>query len=240
MITIKNLHAGYGNEDVLDNFNLELKEGELYALIGVSGSGKSTLLKILCGIKKDYTGSIEYNGKPIKKQKLSVGYVPQNYGLLDWKTVHNNIILPLKLAKKPQNKELLDEISETLQLADFLHKYPQELSGGQKQRAALARAFILQPDILLMDEPFSALDAFTSAACQKYFLNIWDKHRVTALFITHNISEAVSTAKNILIMDKTSKNLSKIIDNPTFGRTDADIQRLSLANDIMHLFEVNI
>lgn len=240
MISIKQLSVSYHSNNVLQNLSLNLEDGEIYSLIGPSGCGKSTLLKVLSGIKNDFTGSIEYNGKPIQKESISIGYVPQNYGLLEWKTVKDNIYLPLKLHKKKINEAENEDILQSLEIKDLLKKYPQELSGGQKQRVALARAFIIRPNLLLMDEPFSALDAFTSSASQDLFLRIWSKYRVTTLFITHNISEAVSIGKHILLMNKTEKSIIEQIDNSTFGKTDNDIEKIQLTLKVKQLFEKGI
>ncbi|NDW18340.1 ABC transporter ATP-binding protein [Dysgonomonas sp. 216] len=241
MISINSLTVKYNETEVLKNFSLNLDKGEIYSMIGPSGCGKSTLLKVLCGIKKDYIGDVLYNGEPIEHAKLSVGYVPQNYGLLDWKKVEDNIYLPLMLDKnkKVKETEVLD-ILNSLEIEDLLKRYPRELSGGQKQRVALARAFISQPDLLLMDEPFSALDAFTSSASQKLFLRIWNKYKVTTLFITHNIQEAVSIGRHVLLMGKVSRNLIDNIDNPTFGVADSDMEKMQLANTIVKKFEETV
>ena len=237
MISIKNLTVSYGRTEVLKDFSLSLAQGEIYSLIGPSGCGKSTLLRVLCGIKKEYSGSIEFNGKPVEQQKIPIGYVPQNYGLLDWKTVKQNIFLPLVLdkTKQPREKETRD-ILDSLEIEDLMNRYPRELSGGQKQRVALARAFISQPGLLLMDEPFSALDAFTSAASQELFLRLWNKYRVTALFITHNIHEAVSIGKHILLMDKSSGKIVKQIENHAFGDGNDRMEKLRLTDEIINMF----
>jgi len=237
MISIKNLSVKYGQSEILKDFSMELSDGDIYSLIGPSGCGKSTLLKVLSGIKKDYTGNIDYNGLPIDDQKISIGYVPQNYGLLDWKTVSANIYLPLKLDKNKVFREKENEdILHSLEIEDLLNRYPRELSGGQKQRVALARAFISQPDLLLMDEPFSALDAFTSVASQELFLRLWSKYRVTTLFITHNIHEAVSIGKHIVLVGKSSKKIVEQIENPTFGIDGDEIDKLQLADRIINMF----
>ena len=241
MISIKNLSVKYGQAEVLSDFSLDLVRGNIYSLIGPSGCGKSTLLRVLCGIKKDYTGSIEYDGSLIGERKISIGYVPQNYGLLDWKTAGENIFLPLKLdkTKQPREKETKD-ILQSLEIEELTAKFPCELSGGQKQRVALARAFVSQPDLLLMDEPFSALDAFTSAASQKLFLRLWNKYRVTTLFITHNIHESVSVGQHILLMGKTSKKVIKHVENDTFGLDDNQQEKFRLSGEILNMFEKNL
>ena len=240
MISINNLSAKYGQVKILNNLSLDLEKGYIYTLIGPSGSGKTTLLKVLAGIKKDYTGTILYNGKAIEKQPVSIGYVPQNYGLLNWKTIEENIRLPLLLNKNKShvNAEYQD-ILQSLEIEDLLKRYPQELSGGQKQRVALARAFISQPDLLLMDEPFSALDAFTAKASQKLFLRIWSKYKVTTLFITHNINEAISIGNQILLMGKTSGKISEKINNSFLEEMGDNIEKLNQSEKIFNLLENN-
>ena len=232
MIEIRNLTAGYGKTPVLRDLSLSLDEGKIYALIGPSGCGKSTLLKVLCGIRPYEGGEILIGGQPWRNSNATVGYVPQNYGLLDWKTVGQNIFLPLELAGKKVSGKAMSgkgadalpkgawEIIESLGLGELLHRYPAEISGGQKQRTALARAFVSRPQILLMDEPFSALDAFTSVTSQRLFLSIWERFRVTTLFITHNTHEAAAVGQHVLLMDKHSRTIVGHLENTAFGRED--------------------
>ncbi|MDL2285447.1 ABC transporter ATP-binding protein [Desulfovibrio sp. OttesenSCG-928-F07] len=238
MISIKNLSAGYGQTKVLHNFSLNLEQGNIYALIGPSGCGKSTLLKVLCGIIYPVSGSIEHNGKAISKHNcLNIGYVPQNYGLLPWKTVRENIRLPMKVGiKKERRREENEDIVNALGLTELLQRYPKELSGGQKQRVALARAFISQPDLLLMDEPFSALDAFTSDASQQIFLNLWQKYKVTTLFITHNMLEAATMGQHILLMNQATRNIAATFNNASFG-TGVDANIANTAAQIKKMFK---
>lgn len=219
MIRISHLSAGYGQNRVLEDFSLDLEQGEIYALIGPSGCGKSTLLKVLCGILPPRGGSVEYKGRPVSPEnRISIGYVPQNYGLLDWKNVRANIFLPLQIG--PARREAAcavnddaEAIINELGLSDLMERYPSELSGGQKQRAALARAFISQPALLLMDEPFSALDAFTAEASQALFLKIWQSRRITTLFITHSMIEAAVLGTRILLMDPSSRKIGANLAN---------------------------
>lgn len=237
MISIKNLSASYGKTKVLENFCLDMNRGESYALIGPSGCGKSTLLKILSGIHKEFTGDIFVGNRPIDKKTLKIGYVPQTYGLLDWKTVKENIFLPIKLNKTENYKSTeANEIIKTLEIDDLLDRYPLQLSGGQRQRVALARAFIYQPDLLLMDEPFSSLDSFTSARSQKLYLQLWRKYNITTLFITHNILEATGICEHILLMSKHSGKIIEEIENKSLDNNDRT-QQMLLANHIIGLFE---
>lgn len=237
MITIKDLSASYGQTRVLNNLSLNLIQGESYALIGPSGSGKSTLLKILCGIHKEFTGSVFYEGEPFFDQNIKIGYVPQTFGLLDWKTVRENIYLPLILNnEKTVSNDSISDIIDTLEIADLLDRYPLQVSGGQRQRVALARAFAYRPELLLMDEPFSSLDSFTSARSQELYVKLSLKYNITTLFITHNIFEAVATSQHILLMDKHSGRIQDTIENTAFNKANKQLQ-LDVTSDIMTLFE---
>lgn len=234
MLSIENLNVKYGDTEALNNFSLKIKDGEIYSLIGPSGCGKSTLLKVLCGIIKDYSGVIQFNNKSFTSRDISIGYVPQHYGLLEWKTVKDNIFLPFKLnPSKILKSSEVDEVLYSLEIEDLRTRYPSQLSGGQKQRVALARAFISQPDILLMDEPFSSLDTFTSEASQRLFLRLWEKYKVTTLFITHNIHEAVSIGKHIILMSKAPGKIIHEVDNPLFNIPEYPEEKLRFVASII-------
>lgn len=226
MIRIKDLTVTYqSTEDcyaALQNINLELSAGETCAIIGPSGCGKSTLLKVLAGIIKKFEGSVEINGQPITPRKQRIGFIPQNYGLLPWKNVYENIRLGIKIKNKKaaDDSEKLDNLIEQLGLGGLENRYPGELSGGQQQRVALARAFLLKPDLLLMDEPFSALDAMTREEIQNVFLNVWRKHSVSTVLVTHHVEEAVYLGRKIVILSFSPGTVSTIIDNPLFGVED--------------------
>lgn len=234
MLSIEKLTVKYGNTEALNNFSLSVKSGEIYSLIGPSGCGKSTLLKVLSGIIKDFEGSISLNGKPFKIKDTTIGYVPQQYGLLDWKTVKENIYLPFKLDKKKEfNESEVNEIIQSLEIDDLLDRFPSQLSGGQKQRIALARAFVSRPKLLLMDEPFSSLDTFTSEASQRLFLRLWEKYKVTTLFITHNIHEAASIGKHIILMSKAPRKIIHEVENPTFNTLGSEEEKLKFVSSVI-------
>ncbi|GMA97422.1 ABC transporter ATP-binding protein [Pelosinus sp. IPA-1] len=204
------------------NINMELSAGETCAIIGPSGCGKSTLLKVLAGIITKFDGTVEINGQPVKPKEQKIGFIPQNYGLLPWKNVLENISLGIKIKdKKNQNNEYnLALMIELLGLSGMEYRYPGELSGGQQQRVALARAFLLKPDLLLMDEPFSALDAMTREEIQNVFLNIWRKHSVSTILVTHHMEEAVYLGQKIVILSAAPGAVSKMVENPLFGVDD--------------------
>lgn len=234
MLSIQNLQVGYGSTVALSDFSLSMKTGEIYSLIGPSGCGKSTLLKVLCGIINGYEGKITFDGKAFSPKEISIGYVPQQYGLLEWKTVKDNIFLPFRLDKDKVLKEPeAREIMTSLEIEDLQGRYPSQLSGGQKQRVALARAFISQPDILLMDEPFSSLDTFTSEASQRVFLRLWQRYKVTTLFITHNIHEAVAIGEHIVIMSKSPGRIVHQVDNPLFNVPEYEEEKLKFVASII-------
>ena len=235
MLSIENLEVKYGNTVALKDFSLTIKKGEIYSLIGPSGCGKSTLLKVLCGIIRNYSGQIAFNGEAFTPREVSIGYVPQHYGLLEWKTVKENIFLSYKLnSTKVLREAEVSEIINSLEIDDIQNRYPSQLSGGQKQRVALARAFISQPDILLMDEPFSSLDTFTSEASQRLFLRLWEKYKVTTLFITHNIHEAVSIGEHIIVMSKSPGRIIHQVENPLFNVSEYQEEKLRFVASIIN------
>lgn len=232
MLEIKHLSVKYKDTIALNDLSLTMQEGEIYSLIGPSGCGKTTLLRVIGGILTDFSGNVSLNEKTLSPKEISIGYVPQQYGLLDWKGVKDNIFLPLKLKNMQESKDA-DEIIRSLEIAHLLNRYPAQLSGGEKQRVALARAFVSQPQILLMDEPFSSLDTFTSQKSQQLFLRLWNKHKVTTLFITHNIHEAVAIGKHILLMEKNAGKIALEMENNYFDTADNEAEKIQFAASII-------
>lgn len=224
MIEIKGLHLGYEAKGihtaVLADVNLELAAGETCAIIGPSGCGKSTLLKVLAGIITDFTGSVLIGGQPVRPKQQTIGFIPQNYGLLPWKNIAANIQLGVKIKHNRTGRQQYSEMVQLLGLDGLEGRYPGELSGGQQQRVALARAFLLQPDVLLMDEPFSALDALTREEIQKVFLTVWRTYSVSTVLVTHHVEEAVYLGRKIVILSAAPGTVSQVIDNPLFGIAD--------------------
>ncbi|MEG1796358.1 MAG: ABC transporter ATP-binding protein [Clostridium sp.] len=223
MLKINDLKVSYNTKNgvvaALGPLNMEIGKGDIVAIIGPSGCGKSTLLKVLGGIVSNFTGEVALQGEPLSTKVHSIGLIPQGFGLLPWKTVEENCILGLKI-KNTLNKDSLDRLKammKTLDIDTLRNRYPSEISGGQKQRAAIARAFIMNPQVLLMDEPFSALDAITREEAQELFLSIWNKHKTTTIVVTHSIDEAIYMGKNIVIMGNCPGNIIKVIENPLFN-----------------------
>jgi len=226
MINIENLSVKYKSDSdiytAISGINLTVPDGGTLAIIGPSGCGKSTLLKVIAGLISDYEGTVHINGEAVNPKKQTIGFMPQNYGLLPWRTVYDNIRLGMKIKRAPEllDRKMLKKLMRQLGIEGLGHRYPVELSGGQQQRVALARVFALQPDVLLMDEPFSALDAITREEMQDIFLRLWHKFNVSTIFVTHYVEEALYLGQRIAILSANSGNISMIWDNPLFGGKD--------------------
>lgn len=216
MIQINNLFVKYDKLNILEDINLQLEEGSVCAVIGPSGCGKSTLLNILAGINHNYEGKVYINGMKPSPKKQTIGFIPQNYGLLPWLKVKDNIMLGLNIKYK-NNLQMPMDLIDSLGLNKLLNRYPKELSGGQQQRVSLARTFALKADLLLMDEPFSALDAITREEMQDVFINLWQQQNVTTVLVTHYVEEALYLGQKIVVMTATPGKVYKIIDNPLFA-----------------------
>lgn len=222
MIDIRDLSVRYGSPDnavlALEQININIGQGEIFTFIGPSGCGKSTFLYVLSGIIRDYEGTILINGRPVDPRQQRIGLILQNYGLLPWKNVRQNIVLGVKIKGQPREEEYFDYILKQLGIDQLLDRYPKELSGGQQQRVAIARAFLLKPDILLMDEPFSALDAISREEMQELFLKIWQDHHVTTVFITHSVDEALYLGSKIVVFSSSPGRILGVYENPCFQR----------------------
>lgn len=201
MVSIKDLSYSYhsrgGITKAIERFNCSIADGEVLGLIGASGSGKSTLLHILAGILQDYEGEVLINGNEPNPRVHSIALVPQHFGLLPWKSVKENILLPKSFGKEYPRASKLPKIVEQLEVAHLLSRYPSQLSGGQKQRVALARAFVQSPDLLLMDEPFSALDTETAAKGRAFFRSFQEELGITTILVSHNPQEIDSLTNRV-------------------------------------------
>jgi NitT/TauT family transport system ATP-binding protein len=205
--------------EALSGISFTAAQGEFVAILGPSGCGKSTLLMMCGGLETVTAGRIEVAGAPISGPRASIGIMFQDPTLLPWMSVLDNVLFPIRILKRPVDdyigraRELIDLVG----LAGFERAKPHQLSGGMRQRAALCRALVYDPDILLMDEPFSALDALTRDEMNVALLDIWQRHRKTALFVTHSIREAVFLADRVLVMTRRPGTLAADIRVP-FGR----------------------
>lgn len=186
----------------LKGLDLDVRENEFICIVGPSGCGKSTFLRMAAGLEPVSEGEILYRGQPVKTPRREVGMVFQEYSLLPWRTVEDNVALGLEFAGKgrEERRKVAREYLELVDLAAFARAMPHELSGGMRQRVAIARALANRPDVLLMDEPFGALDAHTRILLQRELLRIWQHHKTTILFVTHGVDEAVYLADRVVVM----------------------------------------
>nr|WP_319487684.1 ATP-binding cassette domain-containing protein [uncultured Caproiciproducens sp.] len=245
MLVIDHLSISYktkkGRIPVIDELSLQIEHGEVLAVLGPSGCGKSTLINALAGMLPIGSGTVDYTKENFKHtlnpKTHKIGVIPQNCGLLPWKTVRENCLLPLKLRGEPDTEERRQEIAgiyEALDVSQLLQRYPAQLSGGQVQRAALARAFIFHPDLLLMDEPFSALDAITRQDARELFLKIWDRNRPTTILVTHSIEEALYLGNTVVVMGIHHGDIQYRMENPYFGKSDPISVDYLVAKHILH------
>jgi NitT/TauT family transport system ATP-binding protein len=191
-----------GNVYALNDISLQLSRESFVCLVGPSGCGKSTLLRILAGLLPPTAGRVLLEGRPITRAQRRIGVVFQKANLMPWRTVHANLSLPLELAGLPASERLqrTEALLDLTGLTGFANAYPGALSGGMAQRVAIGRALIHNPEVLLLDEPFGALDALTRETMSEELLRMWAKHRKTVLMVTHSIPEAVLLADRVMVM----------------------------------------
>ena len=202
--------------NALEHVSLDVKKGEFISLVGPSGCGKTTLLRMISNLEEPTDGEIHVMGMTPRKVRLQqkFGIVFQQPVLFDWRTVKKNIELPLEIMyySKKDRSDRADEMLKLVGLSDFAGRYPRELSGGMQQRVNIARAFAIRPEILLMDEPFSALDEFTKEKLHEDLLRIWRKTNKTIIFVTHNIAESVFLSDRVCVLSPHPGRLSAIVD----------------------------
>ncbi len=221
MIQLQNISYAYENEIVLDNITLSIEKNTTCAIIGASGCGKTTLIYLLTGILKNQCGTIVIDKEELTKIRPTTAVILQSYGLLPFKTVYENVSLGLKVKKKFTKNEIQQktlEVLSELNIIELKNKFPTQLSGGQKQRVAIARSIVLSPDLLLMDEPSSALDTMTKENIQNLILQIHQRRNITIVFVTHNIEEAVFLGQKIVVMKK--RKIHTILENANCGSND--------------------
>lgn len=185
---------------VIDHLNLNVAKGDFVTLVGASGCGKTTLLRMMAGLARPTTGEIVIGGDPHNRLAGRVSFVFQSDTLLPWRTVAQNIAVGGEIQKRPITPKRVSELAELVGLAGYERHYPRELSGGMRQRVNLARALATDPEVLLMDEPFAALDAQTREVMQQQLLNIWETTNKTVVFVTHQIDEAIFLADSVVVM----------------------------------------
>ena len=197
--------------DVLKDINLEVQEGEFIAIVGHSGCGKSTLLKIIAGLEKNDTGLVTVDGKEVNGPGMDRGMIFQEHRLFPWMSIEKNVQLGLKGLSREEKTKLSDQYLELVKLSEFKKAYPSQLSGGMSQRAAIARSLVSQPEVLLLDEPFGALDALTKLELLEELLKIRERFHNTMLMVTHDIEEAVYLADRIVVMSARPGRIKDVI-----------------------------
>jgi len=200
-LAVSQLSKSFGDLEVLRGINLTVERGEFIAVVGPSGCGKTTFLRIIAGLERETAGEVLLDGRPVRKPGLDRGFVFQNDNLLPWRTVFANAIIGREIAGaiSAADRNSIMELLKLVGLQGFEHYHPRQLSGGMRQRVNLARALAIDPEILLMDEPFAALDAQTREIMQTELLRIWERGQKTVLFVTHQIDEAVFLSDRVLV-----------------------------------------
>lgn len=236
MIEIKKISVAYGDEEALREFSLTVEQNQTCAIIGPSGCGKTTLLYALAGLLVPGEGEILVHGKPLHGVRKETGIILQSGGLLPWKTVWKNVMLGAK-ARNIEGEAVQEKAIELLNdlgIIEQRHKYPVQLSGGQKQRVAIARTLLIEPDLLLLDEASSALDAMTKEHLQNHILHLHQLCPMTLILVTHSIEEAVFLGQKIVVMKEGS--IVRTIHNPHFGEENirSNSEYFALCKEVRH------
>ena len=254
LIEARDLSKTYGGGSggavhALDRVTLTIEQGQFVCVVGPSGCGKSTLLRLLAGLDVYEQGRLSMDGSPVNGPSPKVGVVFQAANLLPWLTVRENVRLPLRVGgRRPEATQRVDSLLEVTGLSDFGQRFPYELSGGMQQRAGICRALVRDPEVLLMDEPFGALDALTRERMNLELQRIWEANRKTILLITHSISEAIFLGDRVIVMSARPGRILKdlpvaiprprtfddIISHPDYGRLSREIRALLMAQESGH------
>lgn len=226
MLEFKNVSYQYDSEDfnIIDDLSFEVARGEFVSLIGISGCGKSTIFRMTNRLLTPKSGEILVDGQSIRSGSNDVGYMPQKDLLFPWRTIEKNLHLPMELRglSTQEKSRKTDQVLLQVGLTEYKYKYPRELSGGMRQRIAFARTLLTDANLLLLDEPFSALDFLTRISMQEWLLAQWEKQRSTVMFITHDVEEAIFLSKKIYVITETPIHRLEVIDVPIgFPRTRA-------------------
>ena len=215
MLEFKDIYFKYDedNEPMMENLSFNINEGEFISIIGPSGCGKSTIFRLINGLEKIQSGQVLVNGMSIDNIKNYSAFMPQKDLLFPWRTIGENLSIPLELKKinKNERNEKIKSMLSEIGLAAYKDKYPKDLSGGMKQRVSFARTLLTESELLLLDEPFSALDSLTRMAMQEWILDMWKDLNKTILFITHDVEEAILLSKSIfVVVDRPITYLKKV------------------------------
>lgn len=241
MLQFENVSFRYAEDDfdMMRNLNFQVEDREFVSIIGASGCGKSTIFRLINGLEKLQQGRILVDGRPVQELKNYSAFMPQKDLLFPWRTIEKNLCLPMELAKvlKAEQEKRCKEVLEQVGLSEYAKKYPKDLSGGMKQRVAFARTLLSGADMLLLDEPFSALDYLTRVDMQEWLLHQWEHYHKTILFITHDVEEAIFLSKTIfIIQDRPFSQMERVEVPLSYPRNREDLKR----PDIVELKETLI
>lgn len=230
MLQFENVSFRYAEDDfdMMRNLNFQVEDREFVSIIGASGCGKSTIFRLINGLEKLQQGRILVDGRPVQELKNYSAFMPQKDLLFPWRTIEKNICLPMELAKVPkaEQEKCCKEVLEQVGLSEYAKKYPKDLSGGMKQRVAFARTLLSGADMLLLDEPFSALDYLTRVDMQEWLLHQWEHYHKTILFITHDVEEAIFLSKTIfIIQDRPFSQMERVEVPLSYPRNREDLKR---------------
>ena len=218
MLEFQNVSYQYPSEDfdIIDHLSFAVEPGSFHCIIGISGCGKSTIFRMTNGLLKPKAGTILVEGKSIVGRKHYCGYMPQKDLLFPWRTIEKNLCLPMEIAKVPQSEQTqrVSDILKEVGLSDYAAKYPKDLSGGMRQRISFARTLLTNADLLLLDEPFSALDALTRISMQEWLLKQWQHFHKTIMFITHDVEEAIFMSSKIYLVKQTPIHELEVLNVP--------------------------
>lgn len=233
MLEFKDVTFKYPEDDykMLENLSFSVEQGELISIIGASGSGKSTIFRLINALEKPQSGDIFINENSIKNIKNYSAYMPQKDLLFPWRTIGDNLSLPMEIQKikKSDRENRVNEILKEVGLSDYKDKFPKDLSGGMKQRVSFARTLLTGSELLLLDEPFSALDSLTRISMQEWLLEEWKHFNKTILFITHDVEEAIFLSKSIFIVqDRPITHLEKIEISLEYPRSRSLLQKTEI------------
>jgi NitT/TauT family transport system ATP-binding protein len=223
MIELREVYYSYPqgdrSVDIFSSCTHSFEKGQIHAIIGHSGCGKTTLLYLLSGLLQASKGALTYDGKNLGGRRSNRAIILQDFGLLPWKRVYDNIALGLRLKKLPEEviSQKVGQIMEEIDITSLSHSFPSQLSGGEKQRCAIARAMVTEPKLLLMDEPFSALDAMNREIMQEQLLETHTRHKMTCIMVTHSIEEAVYLSDYIHVMERNEEGSTEFL--PTIQNT---------------------
>ncbi|MFV0519089.1 MAG: ABC transporter ATP-binding protein [Lachnospirales bacterium] len=212
MLKVKNLNITYDNKKIVEDINFNANKGELCVFLGFTGAGKTSIFNSIVNLV-EYEGTITFNDEKIVNKDITISMSTQHYDLYNFKTVYQNIVLGLKLKKIEINKEQIFDLLKSFDLYEHRNKFPNQLSGGQKQKVSLLRSIVQEPELFLLDEPFSALDSFTREYMQQKLLKYLEEKKCVTLLITHSIEEALFLGDKIFILSEKPSKIVKIIEN---------------------------